>query len=100
MNIGEAAGASGISAKMIFYYESIGLIRRPHRTDSNYRVHSSDEVKDIAAGHIAALQTKIDALQGMVKTFKYLAYFCGSDDRPDCLILDDLAGEMPASKGR
>src|SRR5690606_21946696 len=44
MNIGQASSASGVSAKMIRYYESIGLIRPPSRTDSNYRVYGSDEV--------------------------------------------------------
>ena len=44
MNIGQAADASGVSAKMIRYYEQIGLIRPPTRTDSNYRVYGSDEV--------------------------------------------------------
>src|SRR5690606_21520651 len=44
VNIGEASSASGVSAKMIRYYESIGLIRPPHRTDSNYRVYGEDEV--------------------------------------------------------
>lgn len=44
MNIGEAANASGVSAKMIRYYESIGLIRPPQRTQSNYRVYADTEV--------------------------------------------------------
>lgn len=44
MNIGEASSASGVSAKMIRYYESIGLIRPPHRTQSNYRVYADTEV--------------------------------------------------------
>ncbi len=129
MNIGEASNASGVSAKMIRYYESIGLIRAPLRTGSNYRVYGADEVhvlrfikrartlgfsveetavllglwqdksrasaevKEIATGHIAALETKIGELQGMVKTLKHLAHCCGGNDRPDCPILDDLAGE-------
>jgi len=44
MNIGEAANASGVSAKMIRYYESIGLISAPRRTESNYRVYGSEDV--------------------------------------------------------
>jgi Cu(I)-responsive transcriptional regulator len=44
MNIGQAAAASGISAKMIRYYESIGLTAAPSRTGSGYRVYSDSEV--------------------------------------------------------
>jgi MerR family copper efflux transcriptional regulator len=44
MNIGEAAAASGVSAKMIRYYEEIGLIRPPARTLSGYRSYTDPEV--------------------------------------------------------
>ena len=44
MNIGQAAAASGVSAKMIRYYESIGLIAPADRTYSNYRVYGEEEV--------------------------------------------------------
>jgi Cu(I)-responsive transcriptional regulator len=44
MNIGQAAEASGVSAKMIRYYESIGLIPKTVRTEAGYRVYSDSEV--------------------------------------------------------
>jgi Cu(I)-responsive transcriptional regulator len=44
MNIGEAAKASGVSAKMIRHYEDIGLIPRARRTDSGYRRYSNVDV--------------------------------------------------------
>jgi len=45
MNIGDAAKASGVSAKMIRYYESTGLIPTAGRTGSGYRVYSDTEVQ-------------------------------------------------------
>jgi Cu(I)-responsive transcriptional regulator len=47
MNIGEAARASGVSAKMIRYYEEIGLIGRADRSASNYRSFDRREVNEL-----------------------------------------------------
>ena len=44
MNIGEAAKSSGVSAKMIRYYESIGLIPEAMRTEAGYRVYRDSEI--------------------------------------------------------
>ena len=44
MNIGEAAKASSVSAKMIRYYEQIGLIPAADRTESGYRAYSQADI--------------------------------------------------------
>jgi len=47
MNIGQAATASGISAKMIRHYETIGLIEVAERTSSGYRVYTQKDVETL-----------------------------------------------------
>ncbi|MBA1158779.1 Cu(I)-responsive transcriptional regulator [Microvirga mediterraneensis] len=47
MNIGQAAESSGVSAKMIRYYESIGLIAKTARTAAGYRVYSNNDVNTL-----------------------------------------------------
>lgn len=44
MNIGQASRASGVSAKMIRYYESIGLIPPSLRRDSGYRHYGAADI--------------------------------------------------------
>ncbi|EKB5678748.1 Cu(I)-responsive transcriptional regulator [Salmonella enterica] len=47
MNIGKAAKESKVSAKMIRYYEQIGLIPQATRTDSGYRVYTEADVSQL-----------------------------------------------------
>lgn len=47
MNIGHAARATGISTKMIRYYESIGLISPAHRSEAGYRVYTDDDIHSL-----------------------------------------------------
>jgi MerR family transcriptional regulator, copper efflux regulator len=137
MNIGEAAAASGVSAKMLRYYESIGLVPAAKRTGSGYRVYGADDVhrlrfvrrarnlgfsieetgallalwqdkarasadvKAVALRHVRDLEAKLAEIEAMRRTLQHLAGHCHGDGRPDCPILDDLAGEgeRPARGG-
>lgn len=44
MNIGQASKGSGVSTKMIRYYEQIGLIPKADRRDSGYRDYAQSDV--------------------------------------------------------
>lgn len=44
MNIGQASKASGVSAKMIRHYESVGLFPEARRTDAGYRQYADKEI--------------------------------------------------------
>ena len=128
MNIGQAARASGITAKMIRHYESVGLLPPAMRSDKGYRQYGerevhvlrfirrardlgfsikdlsgllslwhdrqrpSRQVKALAQAHMQQLQRKIDELQSMRQTLEKLVQCCQGDERPDCPILQDLAG--------
>jgi MerR family transcriptional regulator, copper efflux regulator len=53
LNIGEAAKASGVSAKMIRHYESIGLTGAARRTGSGYRLYNQQDVQVLQFMHRA-----------------------------------------------
>lgn len=64
----------------------LGLWGDPHR--------SSAEVKQLAQAHADDLAARIVEMQAMQRTLQSLAAHCHGDQRPECPILDDLAGPL------
>ena len=64
--------------------ELVGLWRNRQR--------ASASVKRIAQRHVDDLATRIEAMQAMQRSLQALLAHCQGDSRPDCPILDDLAG--------
>ena len=66
-NIGDAARASGVSAKMIRHYESIGLIGAARRTDTGYRVYTGQDVRVLQFVHRGrALGFSLDQIRDLL----------------------------------
>lgn len=58
------------------------------------RSRASADVKRVAAAHIEKIAAKIRKLETIRASLSDLAARCHGDDRPDCPILDDLAGKQ------
>ena len=58
------------------------------------RSRASHDVRELAKSHVAAIEEKVRELQSMRATLQTLIHACHGDDRPDCPILDDMAGKL------
>ena len=57
------------------------------------RHRASADVKALALDKVSEIDRKIDELQSLRLTLSALAEQCHGDDKPDCPIIDDLAGK-------
>lgn len=75
MNIGEAARLSGVNAKAIRYYESIGLLPEAERTQSGYRKYTQKDVERLRLiGRSRRLGFSIEDVRRLLDIY-------GEDDR-------------------
>lgn len=57
------------------------------------RSRASHDVRELAVAHVASIEAKIAELDSMRRVLTRLVSACHGDDRPDCPILDDFAGQ-------
>ncbi|MBN9232859.1 MULTISPECIES: Cu(I)-responsive transcriptional regulator [Phyllobacteriaceae] len=57
------------------------------------RGRASQDVRAIASAHVAAIEEKVRELQSMRMTLNKLIHACHGDERPNCPILEEMAGE-------
>lgn len=68
MKIGELAKATGTQAETIRYYETEGLLPKPGRTESNYRVYTAAHVARLAfIRHCRTLDMTLGEIQTLLR---------------------------------
>ena len=121
LTIGALSERSAVNIETIRYYERIGLLPAPPRSQGGHfkRLvfvrrsrelgftldeirnllglmggrHTCGEVRAVALEHLERIRAKIADLRRMERTLAETAARCEGGDTPECPILDALAGE-------
>ncbi|MCB2078990.1 MAG: Cu(I)-responsive transcriptional regulator [Novosphingobium sp.] len=64
------------------------------------RERASADVRALAQARIGEIEEKISALSAMKDTLSTLVNACHGDQRPDCPILENLAGKKPCAQSK
>jgi MerR family mercuric resistance operon transcriptional regulator len=122
----EIAKRTGCNLETVRYYEKVGLLAEPPRTQGGYRAYDAGherrlrfilrarelgfaldevrtllrlvderdapcgDVRDVAAVHLRAVQTKIADLRRMERVLKETVAQCGDGARPECPLIESL----------
>ena len=91
MKIGQIAQATGTQAETIRYYERLGLLQAPTRTEANYRVYGQHHIERLAfIRHCRCLDMTLEEIRTLLQFKDAPAESCGGVDR----LLDKHIGHV------
>ena len=96
ITIGEAARQSGVKVPTIRYYEGIGLLRAPSRSDGNQRSYEPSDLKRlIFIRHARELgfevEQRIRSLMALKVELEIMVEGCGHGRVDQCRVIEVLA---------
>lgn len=87
LSIGQLAATSGCKVPTIRYYEAIGLLERPLRTDGGHRTFGADDAKRLSfIRRSRELGFSLDAIRSLLNL--------SSDENRSCAEVDEIATEL------
>ncbi len=82
MSIGDLAKATGVKVVTIRYYEQIGLIPTPSRTDGNYRAYKAEHVRRLEfIRRLRALGFTLDQVRDLLRLSSEKNQACSEVDQ-------------------
>src|SRR5712672_2528909 len=93
--IGKLSDLTGVNIETIRYYEKIGMLPAPPRTESGRRIYgpaesSCRDVREIAAHHLEDVRAKLNDLKKLERLLARTVARCSGKAAPDCPVLDIL----------